>query len=86
VGRTPLHLAALRGQAEAVAALCDHGALINAFDDDGVAPIHKAVIHSNTEVAEELIACGADGNLPLHVSPFPSHPCFTLSLCVVEDL
>ena len=48
-------------------ALCDHGALVNAVDDDGIAPIHKAVIHSNTEVAEELIACGADASLPLPV-------------------
>ena len=62
-----MHLAALRGQAEAVSALCEHGALINAVDDDCIAPIHKAVIHSNTEVAEELIACGADANLPLPV-------------------
>lgn len=69
-----MHLAALRGQAEAVDALCDHGALVNAVDDDGIAPVHKAVIHSNTEVAEELIARGADASLPLPVRSFPCLP------------
>lgn len=67
MGRTPLHLAALRGQAETVALLCNHGALLNARDSDGVAPIHKAVVQSSTEVAEQLIACGADTNLTLPV-------------------
>lgn len=68
-----------------MAALCDHGALINALDDDGVAPIHKAVIHSNTEVAEELIACGADANFPLHVSLKSISPLLYL-VSVCEDL
>lgn len=40
---------------------------MNAVDEDGIAPIHKAVIHSNTEIAEELIARGADAKLPLPV-------------------
>jgi ankyrin repeat protein len=88
VGRTPLHLASLRGQAEVVGILCDSGAHINARDSDGIAPIHKAVVQSSTEVAEQLIARGADVNLALPVRFLVSRSCcllHTLAVCCADQ-
>ena len=39
----PIHLAALRGQVDVIALLCDHGASLSALDADGAAPLHKAL-------------------------------------------
>ncbi|KAK7698592.1 hypothetical protein SLS64_012331 [Diaporthe eres] len=42
-GETPLHFAAREGNREAVEMLLDYGADVNAFDDDGMTPLHRAI-------------------------------------------
>ena len=60
VHRTPLHLAALRGQAEAAALLLDNGAEVDAVDEYGMTPVQCAARYGNPEVVEILGTHGAD--------------------------
>lgn len=52
--QTPLHVAVAAGQWEAVAWLIDHGADINALDNDGCTPLDVALASSRHEVADLL--------------------------------
>jgi cytohesin len=70
-GNTPLHLAARDGREEAVAALIEAKADVNAVNDRGVSVLHRAIAHP--KVAEMLISKGAKvdaadvrGHTPLH--------------------
>ncbi len=64
----PIHLAALRGQADVLALLCDHGSPLNDADADGSAPLHKALTQGHVEAAQHLLAYGADAKQTLQVT------------------
>jgi ankyrin repeat protein len=60
-GATPLHTAALGGDSEVVKLLLDHGAEINARDQEsGATPLSYAASLGRGEVVELLLARGAD--------------------------
>ena len=56
---TPLHVAALRGDRNAVRHLLDAGADPNAVDEGGCTPLHEALKHPHLQVARMLLAAGA---------------------------
>jgi ankyrin repeat protein len=70
-GSTPLHRAALRGDAESVAALIGSGADVNATNNAGATPLHYGV--GSDRIVDLLLKAGANpnacsiaGNTPLH--------------------
>lgn len=73
-GITLLHIASKPGNEEVVQLLIDEGAEINAADEDGETPLHRALeFNKNYNVARKLIENGADlankttdGGTPLH--------------------
>ena len=63
---TPLHVAAWRGDARVVRALCDAGASLTARDgESGWSPLHRAFHHGNARAAAALLARGASLHAPL---------------------
>jgi len=56
--RTPLHVAALAGQADAVRFLLSHGASIHAIDRMGRTPLDAAITSGNLTIASEIRAAG----------------------------
>ena len=63
---TPLHVAAWRGDARVVRALCDAGASLTARDgESGWSPLHRAFHHGNVRAAAALLARGASLHTPL---------------------
>jgi hypothetical protein len=74
-GVTPLHLAALRGDADMVGALLERGANARAADARGRTPLHLAGQANDAKVIALLVAHGAavdardqNGNTALHVA------------------
>ena len=63
VGRTPLHEAAVRGEAAVSRALIDHGADVNAAAGGNVTPLHLAACCGHRDVVELLLAARADLNV-----------------------
>ncbi|MDR1367074.1 MAG: ankyrin repeat domain-containing protein [Puniceicoccales bacterium] len=59
----------LRNCIKAIKLLVDHGANINAQDNDGNTVLH--LMHPNLKLLEVLIELGADVNLPNHVGKTP---------------
>jgi ankyrin repeat protein len=57
---TPLHWAAIYGQAEVCALLLDHGADITRVDERGHSPLFWAIAGNEPEVVELLLDHGAD--------------------------
>jgi ankyrin repeat protein len=74
--------AAEQGNLEAVEGLIqDNPELINAADDRGYSPLHKAAYNNHLNIAEFLISQGANvnatsgsGSTPLHGAAFYGHP------------
>lgn len=60
VRRTPLHLAALRGQVDAAALMLDHGAELDPVDDYGMTPVQCAARYGNPEVVDLFRARGVN--------------------------
>ncbi len=60
--RTPLHLAALQGDAASVMGLCTYKAKVNLKDEHALTPLHKAAAQGHSEAAEELLAHNANPN------------------------
>ena len=71
VGKKPsaLHVAAQFSGPEQIRLLLDHGADVNARDEQGLTPLRVAVLQDKTDVAQALLATGAtlDSDL-LHVA------------------
>ncbi len=59
-GTTPLHVAALRGDRNAVRVLLDAGADPNAVDERGCTPLHEALKHPHLQVVRMLVAAGSE--------------------------
>ena len=69
---TPLHVAAVRGDVAAIAALLDAGADIQARGEHGYSPLHEAVEQGNVDAVRLLLERGAsvsattdDGQTPI---------------------
>ncbi|MEX2458574.1 MAG: ankyrin repeat domain-containing protein [Actinomycetota bacterium] len=62
-GRSALHWAVSSGQKDAVQALIDGKARLDATDNDGWTPLHVAAWNESIEVVRCLIQAGADRNL-----------------------
>ena len=76
-GRSPLHYAALQGDAEAVDRLASAGADVDGQDQDGRTALHFAVQQGQVEAAAALLAAQARvdiedryGNEPLWTATF----------------
>ncbi|KAL4369673.1 hypothetical protein GQ457_05G019800 [Hibiscus cannabinus] len=59
-GRTPLHLAATKGNIECAKMLVESGADKNAKSNDGRTAVYRAVAHGNRRMVEMLIEMDAD--------------------------
>ena len=59
LGDTPLHVAAIRGDARMVGLLLDAGAEIDAHGEYGHTPLHEAIGQMHIEVVRLLLARGA---------------------------
>jgi len=77
LGRSPLHLAVLRGDASMVRLLLDHGAKVTARDACGDTPLHAAAYGMGKTVLPLLLDRGADpgarnlrGQTPLHLAAY----------------
>lgn len=73
MGRTPLHLAALRGRRDLVGYLLGNGARVHVRDHQGVTPLHLAAESGAPRVVMRLLTAGAPidgrdqrGRTPLH--------------------
>lgn len=62
LGWSPIHYAAIKGNAKIVQLLLDHGAWPNSPAPDGSNPLMMAVSSGNTKSIEALIQAGADPN------------------------
>ncbi|XP_037344808.2 BRCA1-associated RING domain protein 1 [Pungitius pungitius] len=72
-GETPLHLAAIKGDVEAVNALLDQGADPNLKDNAGWTPLHEACNLGHLVVVEVLVSRGALLNTPGYENDSPLH-------------
>ena len=72
-GNTPLHDAALRGNASVASILIAAGADVNAKNNFGETPLHHAALRGNASVASILIAAGADVNAKDNLGDTPLH-------------
>ncbi|KAM4559394.1 BRCA1-associated RING domain protein 1 [Odontesthes bonariensis] len=72
-GETPLHLAAIKGDVEAVRELLDQGADPNLKDNAGWTPLHEACNLGHLTVVEELVSKGALLNTPGYENDSPLH-------------
>jgi ankyrin repeat protein len=62
-GLTALHLAAWKGQTEALRLLISMRCDVQPLSNDGSTPLHEAVRSSNTACVELLLQAGADASL-----------------------
>ncbi|KAL6100669.1 bard1 [Pungitius sinensis] len=72
-GETPLHLAAIKGDVEAVNTLLDQGADPNLKDNAGWTPLHEACNLGHLVVVEVLVSRGALLNTPGYENDSPLH-------------
>jgi ankyrin repeat protein len=72
-GSTPLHYAAMNGQAEAVELLHKLGAEVNATNNNGETPLHLVAMWGKPEAAELLHKLGAEVNARNNYGETPLH-------------
>ncbi|XP_033843508.1 BRCA1-associated RING domain protein 1 isoform X1 [Periophthalmus magnuspinnatus] len=72
-GETPLHIAAIKGDAEAVKELLEQGADPNLKDNAGWTPLHEACNLGHLTVVEILVSRGALLNTPGYKNDSPLH-------------
>eukprot|EP00731_Ephydatia_muelleri_P008665 Em0004g1003a len=72
-GETPLHLAAMKGDAAAVVALVEQGADCHAKDNAGWTPLHEACNFGHMEVVKILLDNGVSVNTPGFENSVPLH-------------
>uniref|UniRef100_A0A8C6T761 BRCA1 associated RING domain 1 n=1 Tax=Neogobius melanostomus TaxID=47308 RepID=A0A8C6T761_9GOBI len=72
-GETPLHIAAIKGDAEAVKKLLDQEADPNLKDNAGWTPLHEACNLGHLAVVEILVSRGALLNTPGYKNDSPLH-------------
>ncbi|XP_062389591.1 BRCA1-associated RING domain protein 1 [Sardina pilchardus] len=72
-GETPLHLAAIKGDVEAVKRLLEQGADPNLKDNAGWTALHEASNHGHVALVEALILGGALLNTPGYQNDSPLH-------------
>ncbi|XP_061579713.1 BRCA1-associated RING domain protein 1 [Cololabis saira] len=72
-GETPLHLAAIKGDVDAVKELLGQGADPNLKDNAGWTPLHEACNLGYLAVVEELVSRGALLNTPGYENDSPLH-------------
>jgi ankyrin repeat protein len=79
-GRTPLHLAALRGHRPVAESMLASGASVDASDQYGLTPLHLAALRGHQSIAELLLASGAyidakgkSGTTPLRLAVQEGH-------------
>src|SRR5947209_8868630 len=63
VGETPLHVAAIRGDTSAIAALLDAGADIDSRGEHGYTPLHEAAEQGHAAAVELLLSRGASATI-----------------------
>lgn len=74
LGRTPLHLASRKGSQDAVEALIEHNAVVDARESrNGSTPLHFASAAHETETVRKLLNHGADGNAQTKDGSTPLH-------------
>jgi hypothetical protein len=61
-GNNDLHLAAIKGYADLLQAMVQHGADVNVKNDYGHTPLYYATVHGHRTTADALIAVGANEN------------------------
>jgi ankyrin repeat protein len=66
--RRPLHLAAIKRQPGAMAALLELGADMEALDEAGFTPLDQAAFHGQVEMAQVLLDHGAKVRLPAAIA------------------
>ena len=71
-GRTPLHIAALRGYNEIVKVLVDLGSDVNAKNKQGETPLHSGSYHQH--VFDYLVEVGADPEIENNNGEKPQRP------------
>ncbi|XP_075896134.1 BRCA1-associated RING domain protein 1 [Nelusetta ayraudi] len=72
-GETPLHVASIKGDVEAVKELLDQGADPNQKDNAGWTPLHEACNLGHLPVVEVLVTSGALLNTPGYKNDSPLH-------------
>ncbi|KAK1902616.1 BRCA1-associated RING domain protein 1 [Dissostichus eleginoides] len=72
-GESPLHLAAIKGDVEAVKGLLEQGADPNLKDNAGWTPLHEACNLGHLPVVEVLVSGGALLNTPGYQNDSPLH-------------
>lgn len=72
-GETPLHLAAMKGDAAALVALVEQGADCSAKDNAGWTPLHEACNFGHVEIVKILLDNGVSVNIPGFENNVPLH-------------
>ena len=86
---TPLHAALNKGHLDIARLLIEHGANVNAQDDEASSPLRMALYFRQFDVVPPLLRKGADANVrlnrhsestPLHIASCSGHPIVIKSL------